>query len=324
MSGITRYIVQRLLIAVPELLCITVIVFLMQELMPGDFVDSLVRPEDRALYGPEGLQRLRQIYGLDQPAPIRYWKWLTNLLLHGNLGTSFSTGQPVLREMLRRLPATLELTVTSLIFGLVIGTTVGVVSAIKQYSLLDNLCTLIAFFWISTPGFVFALIAIYLFSFRLPIFPTGGMGPVDHPATLWDRLHYMFLPATILSLAHVAGIMRYARASFLDEMRQEYITVARAKGLASRAVYLRHVLRNAILPLITITTLSLPGLIGGAVLIETIFVWRGLGLYAYQAVTSNNYPVIMAVNLIAAVLVLLSNLLADIAYAWADPRIRYE
>ena len=319
----SRYILQRVLIAIPTLLGITVMIFVMQELMPGDFVDSLVRPDERHLWGPEALERMRQLYGLDQPAPVRYLKWLSNVVLHADLGKSFKTGQPVLQEMADRLPATLRLTLTSTLFGLVIGAVLGIISAIRQYSWLDNLLTIIAFFWISTPGFVFALMAIYFFSLKIPLFPSGGMGPTGGPTNPAMALWYMVLPALVLSLGHVAGIMRYTRSSFLDEVRREYVTVARAKGLVERAVHLRHVLRNALLPLITITALSLPDLLGGAVLIETIFVWQGLGLYGYEAVSSGNYPVIMATNLIAATLVLLSNLLADIAYAWADPRIRY-
>jgi peptide/nickel transport system permease protein len=319
-----RYILQRLLIAVPSLLGITILVFVMQELMPGDFVDSLVRPDERHLWTEEAMQQMRQQYGLDDPAPVRYVKWLGNLVLRGDLGKSFKTGEPVLREMGNRLPATLQLTLTSTLFGLVIGSALGIVSAIRRYTWLDNLLTVLAFFWISTPGFVLALMAIYLFSLKLPLFPSGGMGPIGGGGDPLTGLWYMCLPALVLSLGHVAGIMRYARSSFVDEIGREYVGVARAKGLAERAVQLRHVLRNALLPLITITALSLPDLLGGAVLIETIFVWQGLGLYGYEAVTSGNYPVIMATNLVAASLVLLSNLLADVAYAWADPRIRYE
>jgi peptide/nickel transport system permease protein len=307
------------------MLGITIIVFAMQELMPGDYVDSLIRPDERALWSEESLNRLRQVYGIDQPAPVRYAKWLQNLLLKGDLGRSFLTGEPVLKEIGRRLPATLKLTLLSTLFGLVIGVILGVISAVKQYSWLDNGLTIMAFFWISTPSFVFALLALYLFSLKFPLFPTGGMGPIGGRSTsLWTDMHYMFLPVLVLSLGHVAGLMRYARASLLDEIRKDYIMVARAKGLSQRMIYMRHALRNALLPLITVTALSIPGLLGGAVLIETIFVWQGMGLYAFQAVSQGNYPVIMATNFISAMLVLLSNLLADVAYAWADPRIRYD
>lgn len=320
----TKYIIRRLLISIPVMLGITVIVFAMQELMPGDYVDSLVRPDERALWSQASLDRLRQVYGIDQPAPVRYWKWLQNLVLRGDLGKSFLTGEPILKEIAQRLPATLKLTLISTIFGLVVGVVLGVIAAVKQYSWLDNLLTILAFVWISTPSFVFALLGLYLFSLKIPLFPTSGMGPiaVDSPG-FWTQVHHMVLPVTVLSLGHVAGLMRYARASLLDEIRKDYIMVARAKGLSEQMVYIRHALRNALLPLITVTALSLPGLLGGAVLIETIFVWQGMGLYAFQAISQGNYPVIMATNFISATLVLLSNLFADIAYAWADPRIRY-
>ncbi len=319
----TIYIMRRLLISIPVLLGITLIVFTMQELMPGDYIDSLIKPEERHLWTEADKARLRQIYGIDQPAPVRYLKWLRNVAFYGDLGTSFYTGEPVLEEMRQRLPATLKLTLVSMLFGLVVGTLLGVLAAVKQYSSLDSLLTLIAFFWISTPGFVFALMALYLFSLKLPLFPTGGMGPIGEPAGPLTQLYYMALPVAVLSLGDVAGLMRYARSSLLEEIRKDYVTVARAKGISERLIYLRHALRNALLPLITITALGFPGLLGGAVLIETIFVWQGMGLYAFSAVLAGNYPVIMATNLISAALVLFSNLLADIAYAWADPRIRY-
>jgi len=320
----TKYIIRRLLISIPVLIGITLIVFTMQELMPGDYIDSLIRPDERHQWTEADKARLRQIYGIDQPAPVRYLKWLRNLAFYGDLGKSFRTGEPVLKEMRQRLPATLKLTLVSMLFGLVVGTLLGVLAAVKQYSWLDNLLTLIAFFWISTPGFVFALMALYFFSLKLPLFPTGGMGPIGEPAGPLTQLYYMALPVAVLSLGDVAGLMRYARASLLDEIRKDYVTVARAKGLSERLIYLRHALRNALLPLITITALGFPGLLGGAVLIETIFVWHGMGLYAFQAVSQGNYPVIMATNFISAALVLFSNLLADIAYAWADQRIRYQ
>ena len=320
----TKYAIRRLLISIPLLLGITIIVFAMQEIMPGDYVDSLVRGEDRLLMGSEAMERLRQVYGLDQPAPVRYLKWLQNLALRGDFGTSFYTGRPVRDEILERLPVTLRLTLTSTLFGLVIGTILGIIVALRPYSWLDNWLTVSAFFWISTPAFVFAIVGLYLFSLKFPIFPTSGTGPIGESPGFLQQLRYMVLPVTVLGLNHIAGVMRYARASILDEIRKDYITVARAKGLSSRVIYTRHALRNALLPLITITALSIPQILGGSVIIETIFVWKGLGMYALEAVYQNNYPVIMATNLVAAVLVLFSNLLADIAYAAADPRIRYK
>lgn len=317
-----RYIARRILISIPILIGLTIITFVLVELMPGDFVDALVPPESLALYTPEQLAKLRTQYGLDKPAYVRYLLWLRELG-QGNLGYSLASGEPVLTEIMQRLPATLQLTGTALLFGVVVGTILGIISAVKQYSWLDQLLTVLGFVWISTPSFVFGLIALYIFSLKLDLFPTGGAGPVGEPAGFFSRSYYLVLPTAVLGLEHVAGYMRYARSSLLDVIRQDYMVVARAKGLADRLILLRHGLRNALLPLITIMSLSLPGLIGGAVIIEAIFTWPGMGTYALNAVHTRDYGIIMGVNFVASSLVLLSNLVADILYAVADPRIRY-
>ncbi len=322
----TRYIIRRLLIAVPVLWGIITITFIISEIMPGDYVDALVPPGLRLELGVDEaqLQRLRESYGLDKPVVVRYAIWLRELLLHGNLGYSFVTGQPALQEMAQVLPATLQLSIVTILFSLVVGTSLGIISAIKQYSVLDHLLTLQAFVWISTPGFVFAIIALYLFSLKLPLFPTGGRAPLDGPDNLLVRLHYLALPALVLGFEGLAGHMRYARASLLEALGADYVRTARAKGLPERSVYLGHAFRNSLLPVITIVGLSLPGIIGGSFIIETIFVWPGMGKLGMESVFMRNQPMIMAMNLIGSSMVLFANLLADITYAWADPRIRYE
>ena len=317
-----RYILRRLLISIPILFGLTLMTFVMANLMPGDYIDTLIPPEQAARRSPAEIAALRESYGLNQPLMVRYAVWLRELA-HGNLGYSFQSGEPVLKEIMARLPSTLQITVTALVLGVVLGTVLGTLAALRQHSWLDQLLAVLGFVWISTPSFVFALGAIYLFSLRLPIFPTGGMGPRGDDSFL-ARLPYLVLPATVLGLEQVAGFMRYVRSSLLEVMRQEYVTVARAKGLSRWTVLARHTFRNALLPLVTIMSLSLPSLIGGAVIIETIFVWQGMGSYSIGAVTARNYPVIMGVNLVASVMVLVSNLTADILYAFVDPRIRYD
>ena len=247
-------------------------------------------------------------------------------MLHGNLGYSFRSGAPVLGEMLQRLPATLQLTVGALVFSLVTGISLGILSAIRQYAFIDHLLTFLSFIWISVPGFVFALGGLYLLSLKLPLFPLGRQAPLatEGRVSFWAYLHHMALPSMVLGLGGVASFLRYARSSLLDTLHQDYITVARAKGLREKVVYLRHALRNALLPLITIVGMRLPGLIGGSFIIETIFVWPGIGNFSMIAITARNYPVIMAMNFVSSTLVLVSNLVTDIAYAWIDPRIRYE
>ena len=318
-----KYVARRILISIPVLWGITLMTFFMASMMPGDYVDSLIPLEQRKNLDPTYLARLREHYGLNKSTPERYLIWMRELL-QGNLGFSFNSGEPVLKEMAKRLPATLELTISAMLFSVIIGTVLGLISAIKHYSILDHTLTFLGFIWISTPNFVFALAALFLFSLKFPIFPSGGEGPVGEDFGLLTRIHYLILPAFVLGLEGMAGYMRYARSSLLEVLRDDYITTARAKGLAEKVVYLGHAFRNALLPLITIIGLQLPGLIGGAFIIETIFVWPGLGRLGLGAIAGRNYPLIMAMNLIASGLVLFANLITDIAYAAADPRIRYD
>jgi peptide/nickel transport system permease protein len=266
---------------------------------------------------------MRENYGLNKPAYERYFIWLRELA-SGNLGHSLISGAPVRDEIAQRLPATLQLTLSALLIGIVAGVILGIISAVKQYSWLDQLLTFLGFAWISTPAFVFAIGAIYLFSLKIPLFPTSGMADYGETTTLLSRIHHMILPATVLALGSIAGFMRYTRGSMLDVIRQDYITVARAKGLNEKAVLLTHALRNALIPLITIIGLDIPYLIGGTVIIEFIFAWPGMGTYSLGAINARDYPVIMGVNFMIALVVLMSNLLTDIAYAFVDPRIRYE
>ena len=319
----TRYIIRRLLLSIPVLLGITMITFSMAELIPGDYVDSLVPREERYKYSAEDFERMRERYGLNKGPVERYFIWIRELALHGNLGRSFTSGNLVLVEMLRRLPATLRLTVGAMAFGMTAGTALGLISAVKQYSWIDNLLTVLGFIWMSTPAFVAALMALYVFSLKVPLFPTSGEGPIGEEFGLGTRLHHLFLPMMILGVGRIPGFMRYARSSLLEVLNQEYITAARAKGLTERAVHLRHALRNALLPLITIVGMGLPGLVGGSFVVEYMFVWPGMAFYSMQSINQTNYPVLMGMNFVISGLVLLSNLFADIAYAWADPRIRY-
>jgi peptide/nickel transport system permease protein len=320
---VRTYILRRIAISIPILLGLTVVTFVFTELMPGDFVDALVPPTAIVAYTPAQLQAMRENYGLNKPAYERYFIWLRELA-RGNLGHSLISGAPVRDEILERLPATLQLTATSLLFGIIVGTILGIIAAVKQYTWVDQLLTILGFFWISTPGFVFAIGGIYLLSLKIPLFPTSGITNYGESASFLSRIHHMILPAAVLGLGSVASFMRYTRGSMLDVIRQDYITVARAKGLGEKAILLTHALRNALIPMLTIIGLDIPYLIGGTVIIEFIFAWPGMGTYSLGAISARDYPVIMGVNFIIALVVLLSNLLTDIAYAFVDPRIRYE
>ena len=317
------YILRRLVISIPILLGVTIITFVFINLVPGDYIDTLINPE-KSSARREDLVALEEQLGMNKPAPVRYLLWMKELG-QGNLGYSLSSQKPVTEEIGRRMVPTLKLMATSLVFAVVVGTGLGIISALRPYSVLDYLLTLSGFVWISVPSFFAAIVGIYFLAIKLPVFPVAGTGPAgDAHVAIHTQLYYLLLPAAILGLERIAAFMRYARAGMLEVMRQDYVTVARAKGLREWRIIAGHSFRNALLPLITVIGLSLPSLLGGSVVIESIFGWPGLGTYSISAVTQRDYPVIMGINFIAAVLVLFSNLLADVAYAFVDPRIRYD
>lgn len=318
-----EYILRRFAIMVPLVLGVTIINFALFNLAPGDPLDRLYFSDlDTAqTYTEEQRERLRELYGLNKPLPIRYLIWLRELA-QGNLGLSLVYTRPVLELVLERLPATLELTVTALVLGTVVGVVMGVVSALRQYSFLDYSLTAGALFGISIPTFFFGLIMLWVFALVIPIFPAFGMTSELGEFSLLDNLHHLALPALVLSLDGTAGTSRYTRTAMLEVLSADYVRTARAKGLSDLVVIGRHAFRNALLPLLTITTLRLPGLFGGVFVIETVFSWPGMGQFGIDAVRNLDYQVLMGVTFFATILVILANLLADILYAVVDPRIR--
>jgi len=316
------YVLRRLAISVPVLLGITIVVFLLVNLTPGDPITAYLSPEQLAAAGPDYIEVRRQQLGLDQPLPVRYFYWLRHLVT-GDFGYSVQTGEPVLDQIGERMGPTLRLTIAAQMLAITVGITLGVVSAIKQYSLLDYLITTFNFVSISIPSFFLGLGLIYIVSLKLGILPPNGMNTVGGSAGLVDSLRHLILPALVLSLPSIAVFARYTRASMRDTLDQDYVMVARAKGLHSTSVITRHAFPNAITPLITIIALGLPGLFGGAVITEQIFSWPGMGTLAITSISMRDYPVLMGLTTITAVIVLASNLLADVLYALADPRIRY-
>jgi peptide/nickel transport system permease protein len=317
-----RYLLRRLLISVPVLIGITIATYTIANLAPGDPVTALLNPEVAATLGPGWVQEQKRTLGLDQPIPVRYAIWLKELA-RGNLGFSLTDRQPVARKLAERVWPTLRLMFTALAISLLISIPAGVLSALKQYSPLDYAVTAFGFVAISIPSFFLALGAIYVFAVKLDWVPTAGMATVGAPPSLLDSLHHLILPALVLGLAQAAPLMRYTRSGMLEVIRQDYVTVARAKGLREGAVVFRHALRNALIPLVTVIALHLPALLGGTVIVEAVFAWPGMGTLAITAIRGRDYPVIMAINLISALLVLASNLLADLVYALIDPRIKY-
>ncbi|MGC4191709.1 MAG: ABC transporter permease [Thermomicrobiales bacterium] len=316
-----RFLIRRIAISIPVLLGITIIMYIIVNMAPGDPVTALMNPEQMANMGPEWVAHQRESLGLNDPMPVRYLKWLKETAT-GNLGYSFVDRMPVNEKIGERIWPTLKLMLTVLVISVAIGVPLGIVSALKQYSFIDYLLTVLGFLTVSIPSFFLALVLIYVFSLKLDWLPTSGMYTVGQPRTLWDSFTHMILPATALGLAQAAPIIRYTRASMLETIRQDYVTVARATGLDERGVMI-HALRNALIPIITIIALNVPMLLGGTVIIEQVFSWPGMGSLAIASVQGRDYNTLMGINLIAAIMILLSNLLADVIYALADPRIKY-
>jgi peptide/nickel transport system permease protein len=317
-----RYLLRRIVISIPVLIGITIVTFAMVNFAPGDPVSALISPEAAGNLGPDWVEQQREKLGLNDPLPIRYLKWGQEIL-QGNLGYSTLDRQPVADKIVDRIGPTLRLMIAVQLISLVIAIPVGVISALRQYSMLDYIISVLGFAAISIPSFFLALAGIYIFGLELGWLPTSGMRTIGEEESFLDLLHHLLLPAFVLGLANAAPLIRYVRSSMLEVIRQPYVNVARAKGLSERSVIYGHAARNALIPLITVIALGLPGLFGGAVIIESIFAWPGMGQLAIAAVRSRDFPMIMALNLVIATMILLSNLLADVLYAVADPRIKY-
>jgi peptide/nickel transport system permease protein len=324
--NVTAYILRRLLWVPVLLLGITLLTFVIFTLAPGDPVTALIKPgvmEATTQIG-SGMEVLRERYGLDKPIYVRYVIWLGEVL-RGNLGYSYTTDRPISEMIAEVLPATLLLQASSIGMALLFGIILGVMSALKQYSVVDHVLTFVALFGISVPSFFIALISMYVFAVKLGWLPIAGMWTVGEPRGFnLDLLRHMILPSMAGGIVHIASFLRYTRASMLDALSGDYVVTARAKGLPEWLVILRHTLRNALMPLVTIIGLSLPVLLGGSFIIETIFSWNGLGLLGYRALMNRDYPLQMGMALMVATMVMLANLIADIAYVFVDPRVRYE
>jgi peptide/nickel transport system permease protein len=317
-----RYLLRRLIISIPVLIGITIATYTIVNLAPGDPVSALLNPEQVAALGPGWVEQQKEALGLNKPLPVRYGLWMKELA-RGNLGFSLVDRQPVAHKLAERIWPTLRLMLLALTIALLVAVPAGVVSALKQYSLLDYIVTAFGFLAISIPSFFLGLAAIYIFAVKFGWLPAAGMYTVGQRPTVGDALRHIVLPATVLGLAQAAPLIRYTRSGMLEVIRQDYVTVARAKGLAERLVIFRHALRNALIPLVTVVALQLPALLGGTVIIESVFAWPGMGTLAITAIRGRDYPTIMAINLISALMVLTSNLAADLVYAVIDPRIRY-
>jgi peptide/nickel transport system permease protein len=278
---------------------------------------------------PADIERLRHNFGLDQPLPVRYLRWLV-MVLHGDLGYSTSNSESVTTAIVERLPATLLLAGTSFVLSLIIGVTFGIIAAVKPYSWIDYLVTTFAFFGQSMPVFwfalmlqlVFAVAGITAFGYHFAL-PSAGISSSDD-FDLGDRIQHLVLPTIVLSLLYIAVWSRFTRSSMLEVIRTDYMRTAAAKGLDRLTIIMRHGLKNAMIPVVTIVALSLPGLFSGAVVTETIFAWPGMGRLFFNALGQFDFPLLMGYLVIVSFLVVFFNLLADVTYAWLDPRVKYD
>jgi len=320
-----RYLAKRLLMMLPLLLGITLISFVVIHLAPGEPTDMQTDLNPEASI--ELKERLRSQYGLDDPLLVQYGKWLGRLA-RLDFGTSFSQDRrPVLQKIVERLPITILINVLSIGVILAISLPLGILSATRRNSGFDRITTVLVFLGFATPSFWLALLLMDGLGVRMGLFPIAGLKSIGYEYLSWSRqlldlAHHLILPVFVSAFGGLAGFSRYMRSNMLEVIRQDYILTARAKGLAERAVIYRHALRNALLPVITILGLSVPGLIGGSVIFETIFAIPGMGKLFYDGVMMRDYPLIMGILVIGAVLTLVGNLLADLCYALADPRIR--
>lgn len=321
-----NYVIKRLIILIPILIGITIITFIIIHMTPGEFTKINMQMDTKT--SPDSLAKLRQLYGLDKPIYIQYIDWLKRFIRF-DFGESFIDNRPVTDKIFERLPATLLLNIASVFFIFFLGIIIGVTSAIKRNSMYDRMITLFTFIGYSIPAFWLALVLMLFFGVKLELLPISGMKSINFEQMnffekIIDILKHMILPVFITSLGGLAYISRYVKSSMVETLSQQYIKAAYAKGLPENKIIYRCALKNSLLPVITLLGLSLPGLIGGSFIFETIFAWPGMGRLAYEAAMSFDYPVIMGVVTIAAFLTMLGNLIADILYALVDPRIKYK
>jgi peptide/nickel transport system permease protein len=343
-----RYITRRLLQTIPMLFLLSILFFTLVSVAPGDPIAALSRRRPR----PEQREILKRQFGLDQPLHIRYVVWLLGNdwmkvdadgdgvaesygerrgILRGDFGFSTRTRKPVLEEIWERLPNTVYLMGVTLFVVALVAIPVGVLSAVKQYSAFDIVVTTLSFMGQAVPEFWLGMILILVFYAWLnnpitgePLLPSGGMKSLGAGFSLWDRIQHLILPVTMGMVGWVAWYSRFLRSGMLDVIHQDYVRTARAKGLSERRVLYRHALKNALIPLVTVFALDIPYIFAGSLYVELMFSWPGMGRLYYQAASKRDYPLLMAVLIIASAVTILANLLADIAYGYLDPRVRFD
>lgn len=322
LRGVTRlstYVFKRILSMLPIFIGITLISFVIVHLAPGDPMAVMMNPKLK----PSDIERITANLGLNQPLYVQYFKWFTSLLRF-DFGNSFISGQPVIEILKPKIPVTILLCATGMFVAIFIAVILGILSATKQYSKADYTVSVLAFAGLSIPTFWFSLMLILVFGVYLKWLPTAGMYNLRaETITLGDRIAHMILPVIAFAAPSIASWTRYMRSSMLEVIREDYIRTARSKGLKESIVIYKHALRNALIPMVTLLGLSMAFLISGAFVIESMFGWPGMGRTGIDAIFQRNYPVVMAINTLTAVLVLVFNLLTDLTYAFIDPRIKY-
>lgn len=315
-----NYIIRKVLTLIPMMLVISFLIYLGMELMPGDAIDFLIPPDALSTMSPEQLNAMREALGLNDPFFLRYLKWLAGML-HGDFGYSLQSGVPVITLMKNHLPATIELTFTALVMSSVFGILLGVVCALKKGTLLDQILSVLGMIGVAVPQFLLGLIFIDAFALHMGVLPVGGRMAYAGQSFL-QRLPNLIMPATVLGFSLTAGVMRYGRSSMLDSMGHDYMKTARSKGLPEWRVNLLHGLRAAMTPVVVLVGFRLPMLIGGAVVVEEVFQWPGIGGLFVSAVRSQNTPLVMIIGFFSVLMVLVASIIVDIITAMLDPRIK--
>ena len=315
-----RYILKRLLYAIPVFLGITFVIYTLINLAPGGPLSVLAASGEMSL---SDLEALKISMGLDKPIVIRYFIWLGDLL-HGDFGISYRTSQEVSLMISQRIMPSLMLTGTGILAAMLVGVPLGIISAYKPNSVWDHISTFISFIGASVPNFFLSLLLIYVLAVKLKWFPTSVMQSSGMSGNLLDLLHHLALPAFVCGIQPIGNYIKQTRSSVLEVLNEEYIKTARSKGLTNVVIVLKHAFRNALIPIVTTISLSIPFLIGGAVVTEQIFAWPGIGSLMITAITSRDYPVIMGVAVLICGVVLVANLILDLIYAALDPRIKFK
>ncbi|MGH7728534.1 MAG: ABC transporter permease [Vulcanimicrobiaceae bacterium] len=318
----SAFIARRLLGAIPLLLLVSLISYALMGLAPGG--PAAIIGQQAHGMTPAARAHFIALLGLNRPWYVQYFYWLGALVLHGSLGNSYVDGRPVIEKILEKLPITLELVGSALVVTLAIAIPLGVAAATWRGSWFDSLLNVVAFVAYGIPVFWLGIVLIDLFAMHLRWFPIAGANSFGGGGGFSDRADHLVLPVASLVIVSFASWMRYQRAAMIETLGQPYVRTARAKGLSERLVLFRHALRNALIPILTLVGLSLPSLVGGAYFVEYVFSLPGMGYLGLNSVFSRDYPTVMAITLFSAVLVIVGNLLADVAYALADPRIRYD